>query len=116
MTAKRKCRSCGAEFELLPTKPGNINDCPKCSTEDVPLLAAKVAWSGKHCVEIEITRNRAEAWNFNRAQRRQGATTMSSIATPREGAEGRESSKSGTGTERGATYNSHLGEKRTVHS
>ena len=116
MAPKRTCRTCGAKFDLAPTKPGNINDCPQCSLEDVPLLAAKVAWSGKHQVEIEITSNREEARRFNKAQRRHGATTLSSIVASREGVEGRESSKSGSGAERGASYSSRLGEKHTVKS
>ncbi len=116
MAPKRTCRACGNKFDLIPGKPGNINDCPGCSGEDVPILMAKVAWSGKHQVEIEITANRDEAIRFNKAQRRHGATTLSSIVASREGVEGRESSKSGSGAERGANYNSRLGEKRTVKS
>jgi hypothetical protein len=116
MAPKRTCRACGKKFDLIPGKPGNINDCPSCSGEDVPLLAAKVAWSGKHQVEIEITSNRAKAQRFNRAQRRHGATTLSSIVASREGVEGRESSKSGSGAGKGDSYNSRLGEKHTVKS
>ena len=83
---KRTCRKCGDEFTLMPNKPGNVNDCLNCAEEDVPRLVAKVAWSGTHCVEIEITPDAAAAAAFNSAQRRSGPTCLSSIVEQRESA------------------------------
>jgi hypothetical protein len=60
MADKRKCRVCGTEFVLFPDKPGNINDCLNCAV-DVPRKAAKVAWSGKHFMEMEIVASMDEA-------------------------------------------------------
>jgi hypothetical protein len=113
---KRVCRTCGEEFILSPTKPGNINDCIHCAGEDVPLLMAKVAYPSKNSslVEIEITSDRRGAMAFNRAQRRHGAGPLSSIIEAREDESGRESSKNNSGAEKGAIYTSNLGEKRSI--
>ena len=112
----RICRQCEEPYTLLPTKPGHIDDCPRCVTEDVPLLMAKVAYPSKNSseVEIEITADRGAATAFNKAQRRSSATCLSSIVTPKEDKSGRESSKSGSGAELGAIYSSKLLEKYSV--
>lgn len=114
---KRTCRQCGSDFELLPDKPGNINDCPGCSVETVNKKAAKVAWSGKHFVEIEIVDSMAEAHAFNAAQKRMGhfpnlKFTPNSI--PFEKSPDSEASKRGSGAGIGDTYFSRLGERRSV--
>jgi len=72
---------------------------------------AKVAWSGKHQVDIEITSDRRAATAFNKAQRRSGPGPLSSIVSPKEDSVGRESGKSGSGSEPGAMYHSGLNEK-----
>jgi len=111
MKGKRKCRQCEEWFVLLPDKPGYAHDCPSCSDKDVPLLMAKVAWSGKHEMEMEITSDRKAAMAFNKAQRRNSATVMSSITQAREEPE---NTKQGLGAEAYAIYRSPLGEKHSV--
>ena len=113
---KRICRSCGEDFILTPTKPGNINDCIQCAGEDVPLLMARVAYPSKNSslVEIEITADRKGAIAFNNAQRRRGCGPLSSIIECRESESGWESSKFKSGAEKGAVYTSNLGEKRSI--
>ena len=108
----RTCRKCTKDFTLMPDKPGNINDCPTCSEDDVPLLMGKVSWEGKHFMLLEITANREEATLFNKAQQRHGVGPLSAFGGGGEGLEGRETSKAGTGAELGAMYHSHLREKR----
>ena len=113
---KRNCAECEAEYTLMPGKPGLATHCPECSEgdEEVPMVMAKVAWSGKHTMELEITANREEAAAFNKAQARGSCGPLSSMCAPKEGAEGRESGKRDTGSELGALYHSGLGEKRSV--
>lgn len=109
------CRTCDEPFILHRSHQGFANVCPSCSTGDVDRVMGKVAWSGKHCMELEITSNRAEAMAFNRAQRRRnGACPIGSIIASRESQAGREASKQGSGAEFHALYISKLGEKRTV--
>ena len=109
----RTCRKCEVSFTLMPGKPGNINDCPNCSEEDVPLVMAKVSWEGKHLMLLEITDNRKEAIRFNKAQARSGVGPLSAFSNG-PSPDDRESSKSGSGTEGGAIYHSNLKEKRSV--
>lgn len=107
---KRICQSCGDEYVLSPTKPGNINDCPNCSVETAPKIVAKVAYPSKNSslVEIELTTDTKAAAAFNNAQRRNGGgSPLSSILASREPV-----SKTASGE--GASYSSKLGEKRTV--
>lgn len=108
------CRICEDEFELRPTHQGFANVCPACTTGDVDRLVAKVAWSGKHTIEIEITADTQAAERFNRSQRRTFAGPLRSIIQGKEGNIGKESGKYGSGAEGGALYRSSLGEKRTV--
>jgi len=112
---QRTCRRCDQLFILHPNKPGNINDCPEHSGEDVPLLMGKVAWAGKHEMFLEITADREEATAFNKAQRRGCVGTLSSMCGGKgDGAEGRESSKRNSGAELGAIYHTGLNEKWSV--
>lgn len=108
------CTTCKHPFIRRPDHQGFANVCPGCSTGDVPRVMGKVAWSGKHTMELEITADRAEAEAFNRAQRRWGAGVIRSITQPRESREGSESSKRGSGAELWAGYTTRLGEKRNV--
>jgi hypothetical protein len=101
-------------FQLTASHVGYANVCPSCSDGDVSRLVAKVAWSGKHCVEIEITSDRRAAAYFNSVQRRFGVGVTKSLVASREPIAGRESRKTGSGAEAGASYTTRLGEKRTV--
>jgi hypothetical protein len=107
-----KCSICETEFVLTPDKPGKINHCFDCS-EDVPKLMAKVAWSGKHFMEMEITSNRADAIAFNRAGARRGHFPNLKFSS-KESVVGRESSKRGSGSCIGDTYYSKVGERHFV--
>ena len=81
------CRHCKEPFIPEVGHPGFFNECPQCladrpaSKRDVPLLMAKVAWSGKHFPEIEITADRNAAIAFNSAQRRHGHGPISAIGS-----------------------------------
>lgn len=110
----RTCVKCLREFNLLPRHQGYSNVCPGCSSGDVAPLVAKVAWSGKHTVEIEITSDTKAAARFNNAQRRWGAGVTRSLTEPKEPRSEANYSKKGTGAEGGAGYTTSLGEKRTV--
>jgi len=110
----RTCRKCTKNFVLMPGKPGNANDCPSCSREDVPLVMAKVSWEGKHCMILEITADRAEAERFNRAQARGGMGPLSAMCGSGEDKDGQEASKQRTGAGVGDLYRSRLNEKRRV--
>ena len=108
------CKFCERDFTLTRDHKGYANVCPSCSDGDVDRLVAKVAWSGKHSVEIEITSDIQAAARFNKSQRRSFAGPLRSIIQGKESYEGRESGKYGSGAEGGAMYRSSLGEKRTV--
>lgn len=73
------CIKCHNEFVPLADHPGYVNVCVDCSKGDVPRLMAKVAWSGKHTVEIEVTTNRREAERFNALQKRYGVGVTKSL-------------------------------------
>jgi hypothetical protein len=111
------CHICETEFLLLPDHPGLATKCRECQDKgaDTPRVMGKLAWSGKHSFELEITANREEAIWFNNAQKRLGAGVTRSLCEPKEP---RESAlnygKKGSGAEAGASYVSRLGEKRTV--
>lgn len=107
---QRTCIACEREFTLLPGKPGLATTCPTCSEETVELLMAKVAWDGKHTQIIEITANRKEAEYFNKAQSRSGVAPLAAFGN-RPNKDDYESSKGGSGAERGALYHSGLREK-----
>ena len=97
----RTCQKCGAEYRLLPAKPGLIGECPTCGRQNKrePRHAiAKIAWSGKHTPEIEIILDPSpyqirQAETFNRMQRRAGAGPVAafgnSAATTQVNAENR---------------------------
>ena len=67
---KRNCRTCGEEFILTASKPGNINDCIHCAVEPAIKYMAKVSYPCKNAseVEIELTQNHSDAMAFNRSQ------------------------------------------------
>lgn len=73
---KRICRTCGSEFELTPTKPGNINDCKDCAVEVVKPYYAMVAPTSKNsCLtEITLTQDAELAHRFNSVQKRRGGS------------------------------------------
>ena len=75
----RTCSLCEAAFLLLPDHPGKATECRDCTSETTERVMGKVAWSGKHVCELEITSNRQEAMRFNAAQRRFGAGVIRSI-------------------------------------
>jgi hypothetical protein len=104
----RTCKQCGEAFVLRADHKGLSTVCPGCSDGDIDRVMGKVAWSGKHTMELEITSDRRAAERFNRAQRRYGAGVTASLTEPRE------SSKAGSGAEAGAVYRTRFGEKRTV--
>jgi DNA-directed RNA polymerase subunit RPC12/RpoP len=108
------CSKCEHQFQLTADHKGYANVCPVCSDGDVSRLVAKVAWSGKHTVEIEITADRRSAAYFNGAQRRWGAGVTRSLTEPKEPKSEANYSKKGSGAEGGAGYTTSLGEKRTV--
>ncbi len=107
---QRTCIKCQREFTLLPGKPGLATTFPSCSEETTELLMAKVSWDGKHTQIIEITANRKEAELFNKAQSRSGVAPLAMFGN-RPNKEDYESSKGGSGAERGAQYHSNLREK-----
>jgi hypothetical protein len=111
MPAQQKvCAKCEIEFTLMPGKPGLSIHCPACSEETTEMLMAKVAWDGKHTQILEITANRKEAEYFNKAQSRSGVAPLAAFGN-RPNKDDYESSKGGSGAERGAQYHSHLREK-----
>lgn len=108
----RNCTKCGEAFTLTPTKPGLIGECFNCAKETTTKLVAKVAWSGKHTVEIEITDDVAGARAFNNAQRRSfhgPNCRFSNKENPMNPSGGRNDL-----TRPGAEYTSKLGEKHNV--
>jgi hypothetical protein len=114
-TGSRVCKNCETEFIPQPNHQGFVNVCVDCSEGDVDRVMGKVAWSGKHTMEMEITSNRVEAEYFNNRQRRWGAGVIRSITEPKESRQNGENyGKRGTGAEAGALYHSRLGEKRNV--
>lgn len=107
---QRVCQKCEGEFDLMPNKPGLSIHCPACSEETTELLMAKVSWDGKHTQLLEITANRQEAEAFNKAQSRNGIGPLATFGN-RPQKDDYESSKGGSGAERGAQYSSNLKEK-----
>lgn len=110
---------CEEEFELLPGKPGFADVCPSCTASkpllDPPMLMATVAWSGKHTVEIVITKDREYAKAFNRANARRSGynaclpfSSQVPIQERLQGCGDRDSEVIGT------SYKTRLGETRVV--
>lgn len=109
------CKTCRKEFQLRVDHRGYANVCVDCSKGDVDRVMGKVAWSGKHCMEMEVTSNRAEAIYFNGRQKRLGAGVMRSLCESKAPRVQQEiCGKRGSGAEGGAMYFSSLGEKRTI--
>lgn len=109
---KMICRDCTAEFEMTFNKPGFINQCVDCA-DDVELLGGNMVWHHKTAPELEI-KSFAEAKRFASKTKRFGFGVTSCIVASKLTPESRESSKSKSGTEDRAQYNSRLGEKRTI--
>lgn len=103
------CKQCSKQFDLKSDHKGLVNVCLNCDGTDIDKLMAKVIWSGKQTVEIEIT-NQKEARLFNSRNKRFGCSVLSCITTPKGPAE-REASKANSGAELRAMYSSPLGEK-----
>lgn len=103
------CSQCGKQFDLKADHKGLANVCLNCGGEDVDRLMAKVIWSGKQTVEIEIT-NQHDAKLFNSRNKRFGCSILSCIATAKNPSD-REASKAKSGAELRAMYHSSLGEK-----
>lgn len=114
MATSTICRTCHRDFQRQFDHEGYANVCLDCSTGDVDRVMGKVAWSGKHVMELEITSNRHEAEMFNYVQRRNCAGPLRSIIAGREPRYGQEAWEDGSGAEKGAMYYSRLGEKHVV--
>jgi len=109
-----ECRDCHVEFVPYHGKPGYINQCEDCAT-DVPKLGGNMIWDHKTAPYIEV-KPMAEAVQFAKLTNRSSASApLRSIVTSKSnGDQDREAGKQGSGAEDHATYNSRLGEKRTV--
>lgn len=70
------CVKCGRMFAKRRDHKGFANVCEDCGGEDIERKGAKVMWTGKHTMEIEITPTLAEAAKFNKKNRRLGSSPL----------------------------------------
>lgn len=108
----RTCAACGDRFELRAQHVGYSNKCAECNTGDVERTGAKVMWTGKHTMEIELAPLQ-EAMAFNRKNARIGASVLRQLVPRVDTPFGRgdRPAKEEHANNPGATYTSSLGEK-----
>lgn len=115
------CKKCARDFERSLAHKGLANVCEDCGGKDVDRRGAKVMWTGKHTMEIEITQTLAEATKFNKKNRRLGSSPLVALMsrTPNlvfkeENHTADRGPKEQHDNNPGASYTSKLGERHST--
>jgi len=77
------CKTCGEDFYSDQNKPGYINVCYDCTTEDVEKLGGNMIYEHKTAPGLEI-KPISKARGFAKMTKRFGAGVTCSLTTSRE--------------------------------